>query len=69
MQDAEDIDATGSIVWNYYKIDGVKSKRGGAKNVTCTFCDAAFSGCSSFRAFAHILGRAALGQKGLGFRA
>ena len=32
-QDAEDIEATGSIVWNYYKIDGVQSKRGGAKNV------------------------------------
>ena len=63
-QDAEDIEATGSIVWNYYKIDGVQSKRGGAKprNVQCTFCDAAFSRCSSSRAFAHILGRAVLGQ-------
>ena len=34
-----------------------------AKNVRCTFCDAAFSRCSSSRAFAHILGRAVLGQK------
>ena len=62
-QRAEDIEATGSIVWNYYKIDGVQSKRGGAKNVQCTFCDAAFSRCSSSRAFAHILGQAVLGQK------
>ena len=35
-EDNEDIEATGSIVWNYYKIDGVQSKRGGAKNVKCT---------------------------------
>ena len=48
---------------NYYKIDGVQSKQGGAKNVQCTFCDAAFSRCSSSRALAHILGRAVLGQK------
>ena len=29
----------------------------------CTFCDTVFTGCSSSRAFAHILGRAVLGQK------
>ena len=62
-QDAEVIEATKSIIWNYYKIDGVQSKRGGAKNVMCTFCDTVFTGCSSSRAFAHILGRAVLGQK------
>jgi hypothetical protein len=59
----EDLEQKGSIIWNYYKVDGVQSKRGGAKNVTCTFCDTAFTGCSSSRAFAHILGRAVLGQK------
>ena len=59
----EDIEQTGSIIWKYYKIDGVQSKRGGAKNVTCTFCDTAFAGCSSSRAFAHIPGRAVLGQQ------
>lgn len=62
-QNAEDIEPTRCIVWNYYKIDGVQSKKGGAKNVVCTFCDTAFTGCSSSRAFAHILGRAVLGQK------
>ena len=50
-QDAEDIEATGSIVWNYYKTDGVQSMRGSAKNVKCMFCDAAFSGCSSCNDF------------------
>jgi hypothetical protein len=65
-QDAEvdeDVEQTGTSIWNYYKIDGVQSKRGGAKNITCTFCDTTFTGCSSTRAFGHILGRAVLGQK------
>jgi hypothetical protein len=30
---------------------------------TCHFCDTVFVGCSSSRAFAHILGRPALVQK------
>jgi microcompartment protein CcmL/EutN len=30
----------------------------------CTFCDSPFTACSTSRAFAHILGRAVLGQKG-----
>ena len=61
--DVEDVEHAGSIIWNYYKIDGAHSKNGGAKNVTCTFCDNSFTACSSTRAFAHILGRAVLGQK------
>ena len=64
----ERAEQTGSIIWNYYKIDGVKNKRGRAKNITCAFCDTActfviLTGCSSSRAFANILGRAVLGQK------
>jgi hypothetical protein len=62
-QDAPDVEQTGSIIWNYYKVDGAQSKQGGAKNAMCTFCDSSFTGCSAFRAFAHILGRAVLGQK------
>ncbi len=59
-QDAEvdeDVEQTGTSIWDYYKIDGDQSKRGGAKNITCTFCDTTFTGCSSTRAFGHILGR------------
>jgi hypothetical protein len=59
----EDIEPTGPIIWNYFKVSGVQSKSGGAKNVTCNFCDTVFVGCSSSRAFAHILGRPVLGQK------
>jgi hypothetical protein len=39
-QDAEvdeDVEQTGTSIWNHYQIDGVQSKRGGAKNITCTF--------------------------------
>ena len=46
-QDAADTEHTGSIVWNDCKINGFQSKRGGAKTVTCTSCDTAFTGCSS----------------------
>ncbi len=61
----EDVEKTGSLIWNFYKIDGVQSNWGGEKNITCTFssCDTSFTGCSSTRAFAHILGRAVSGQK------
>ena len=62
-EDTDDIDQVGPIIWTYYKIDGYQSKRGGSKNVTCLFCDNNFTGCSTTRAFAHILGRAVLGQK------
>ena len=55
----EDIELTGPIIWNYFKVAGVQSKSGGAKNVTCNFGDTVFVGCSSSRAFAHILGRPA----------
>ena len=58
-----DVVQTGPIIWNYYKCDGVQSSRGGAKNITCTSCVTSFTGCSSSRAYAHILGRAVLGQK------
>jgi hypothetical protein len=57
------VEQTGSIILNYNKVDGIQSKRGGVKNITCTFCDAAFTGCS--RAFAHILGNAVIGPKRL----
>ena len=57
------VEQTGLIILNYNKADGIQSKRGGVKNITCTFCDAAFTGCS--RAFAHILGNAVIGPKRL----
>ena len=62
-QDTPDIKQAGPIIWNYYKMDGAQSKRGCAKNAMCAFCDSSFTGCSTSRAFAHLLGRAVLGQK------
>ncbi len=61
-QDTPDIKQAGPIIWNYYKMDGAQSKRGCAKNAMCAFRDSSFTGCTS-RAFAHLLGRAVLGQK------
>jgi hypothetical protein len=67
VQDLEredgDIQPKESIIWNYFKIDGVQSKKGGGKNVTCIFCEHVLIGCSSSRAFAHILGRPVLDQR------
>jgi hypothetical protein len=60
-QDTPDIKQAGPIIWNYYKM--AQSKRGCAKNAMCAFCDSSFTGCSTSRAFAHLLGRAVLGQK------
>ena len=34
-QDAEDIEATGSIVWNYYKTDGVRPPIGAMRSISC----------------------------------
>jgi hypothetical protein len=44
-------------------MDGAQSKRGCAENAMCAFCDSSFTCCSTSRAFAHLLGRAVLGQK------
>jgi hypothetical protein len=59
--DTPDIKQAGP--WNYYKMDGAQSKPGCAKNAMCALCDSSFTGCSTSRAFAHLLGRAILGQK------
>ena len=29
---AEDVEHNGSIIWNYYKVDGAQSKQRGTKN-------------------------------------
>ena len=62
-QEDEDDQQKGPIIWNYFKICGVQNKRAGAKNATCIFCDTEVTGCSTSRAFAHILGRPVLGHK------
>ncbi len=62
-QEDEDGLQKGSIIWNYFKISGVQSKRAGAKNAACIFCVTDVTGCSTSRAFAHILGRP-VGQPG-----
>ena len=41
---AEDVENTGSNIWNYYKVDGAQSKLGGTKNIRCIFCDSSLTG-------------------------
>lgn len=67
-QDSPEIDSSGTMIWNYYKDVSNQSKGGGAKNATCTFCNTSFTGCSSSRAFAHILGRKVLDQGKMGIK-
>ena len=43
--------------------------RGRANNVTCRFCDATVSCCSSTQAYADIVGRNVLGQKKMNIKA
>ena len=44
-------------VWQYCAITNhTDAKKGGAKNTICAFCYKSFSGCSTFRAAARILG-------------
>ena len=61
-ENAEGAEQTESLIWNYFKFVRVQRRNGEAKNVTCTLCDKALTGCSSSRALAHILGRAVLGK-------
>jgi hypothetical protein len=62
--DDEDIEHTGTIIWNYYKSVGVQSIKGGSKNVTCILCDTVCTGCSLSRVMApHIHCRSVLGHK------
>ena len=61
LKDAEDAGPTERKIRNHYKIVSVRSKKGTAKNVICTFQDTKFSCCSSL-ALALILGRPVLGR-------
>ena len=63
VENPEVVELSGSVIWSYYKDVGAQRNLGRAKNVTCSFCDAAFTGCSSRQAYAHILVRNVLGQK------
>ena len=42
--DFGDIEKSGLLIWNYYKVEGAQNKGGGVKNLTCIFCDSSFSG-------------------------
>ena len=57
------------FVWKYFAVtNNTDARKGGAKNAVCMFCDKSFSGCSTSRAAAHILGRPVLAQEKAGIR-
>ena len=57
------------FVWQYFAVtNNTDARKGGAKNAVCMFCDKSFSGCSTSRAAAHILGRPVLAQEKAGIR-
>ena len=57
------------FVWQYFAvINNTNARKGCTKNAVCMFCDKSFSGCSTSRAAAHILGRPVLAQEKAGIR-
>ena len=57
------------FLWQYFAVtNNTDARKGGAKNAVCMFCDKSFSGCSTSRAAAHILGRPVLAQEKAGIR-
>ena len=51
------------FVRRYFAITNhTDAKKSGVQNAVCAFCDKRFSGCSTSRAAAHILGRPVLGH-------
>jgi hypothetical protein len=59
----EQQESRSKYVWQYFTItNSSEVQKGGAKNAVCMFCDKKFSGCSTTRAAAHILGCPVLGQ-------
>ena len=66
----EGIEQTWPMIWNYYKLDGVHSNRGVAKNVACTIVILLSQAALQIKP--HIIGRAVTavpGQKRLNVRA
>ena len=62
--------AEAHYVWQYFTVENhTEAKKGGSKNALCMFCDKVFSGCSTARAAAHLLGRPVMGQHKAGIQA
>ena len=62
--------AEAHYVWQYFTVENhTEAKKGGSKNALCMFCDKVFSGCSTARAAAHLLGRPVMSQHKAGIQA
>ena len=67
QEDQPNLDAE-SYIWKYFADIIDHGKKGGSKNLQCKFCDRSFSGMSTTRAVAHILGRPVMGQTTSGIK-
>ena len=63
-----EVELSGSVTWSFYKDVGAQSKRGRAKNVACSFCDA-ITGCSLTWVYTDIDVRNVLGQQKMNIKA
>ena len=57
------------MFWQYFTVtNNANARKGCTKNAVCMFCDKSFSGCSTSRAAAHVLGHPVLAQEKAGIR-
>ncbi len=66
-EDAADTGAE-SHIWKYFADISGHGEKGGSKNVQCKLCDRNFTGMSTTRAVAHILGQPVMGQATAGIK-
>ena len=66
QEDESNREGQSAYTWKYFTVSSSNEKTGGSKHIVCMFCDKNFSGCSTTRASAHILGRPVMGQQKAG---
>ena len=66
QEDESSPEGQSAYIWKYFTVSSSNAKTGGSKHIVCMFCDKNFSGCSTTRASAHILGRPVMGQQKAG---
>ena len=55
-----------AYIWKYFTVSSSNAQTGGSRHIVCMFCHKNFSGCSTTKASAHILGRPVMGQQKAG---
>ena len=66
QEDESSPEGQSAYIWKYFTVSSSNAQTGGSKHIVCMFCRKNFSGCSTTRASAHILGRPVMGQQKAG---